>query len=152
MLGMMKIVGVMIVLVIGVAVVVPVITEVSKQGSQGNVSGNQINISSTGTPFYIDGITNTILQMMPIFIFVAVILVVVCMFPFGDLFHRTSFDDDGDAGDKEVEEADQVTPEELPKEKSDKTKERLWAEEILKRRYARGEISTEEYNERMANL
>jgi uncharacterized membrane protein len=149
--GMMELVGIMLVLIIGVAVVVPVITEVSKQGTQGNVSGNQTNISTMLEPYAMDGITNTILQTMPIFIAVAVILVIVGMFPFGDIFHRTSFDDE-DAGDKEVEEADPVTPEELPEEKSDKTKERLWAEEILKRRYARGEISTQEYNERMANL
>ena len=57
----------------------------------------------------------------------------------------------GGSGSSDDEEEDPVAPEELP-DKHDYKKERLWAEEILKRRYARGEISTVEYNERMSNL
>lgn len=137
--GMMEMVVVMVVLIIGVAVILPVFNEISKTPEMKNIT--------RASPFI-----PTIINLIPLFIGIAMILVVVGMFlPSTDTWGSSSSDDE-DTGDEEVEEADPVKPEELPKGESDKTKERLWAEEILKRRYARGELTDEEYTEKMSRL
>jgi uncharacterized membrane protein len=119
-------IGMLVVMIIGVAVVVPILNQVSRDA---NISGKP-GVGST---------VSTLVSVVPVVLAVAVILSV-----FGFLGSS-----DGSSSDDE--EDDPESPEELPEE-HDRSKERLWAEEILKRRYARGEISTEEYNERMANL
>jgi len=117
-----SLVAIIVVIVIGVIVIFPITNMVTITGS---ISDNTS-----------DNIINTVMGIIPLFIVLFVMLGIVGMFGLGD-----SSDD----------EADPVEPDDIP-EQHDYKKERIWAEELLKRRYARGEISTKEFNERMANL
>jgi len=138
------IISVIVVMVIGVAVIIPVITEVGKDA----------NISKTIGPT-----GNVILNLFPLFVAVSMILIIVGMFfPSGDSMFSSSDDDysssdEKDEDEKEEEESEEHEQEqEEPSEQSDRTKQQLLAEKILKKRYARGEISDEEYTEKMARL
>jgi uncharacterized membrane protein len=136
-------ISVLVVLIIGIAVVMPVMTDINKN----------INLSDFFKSSSTDTLVTTLIQILPLFIAIALILVVVGMFPFGGRSYGSSDDEveESESEKEEEEEEKEEEPEEASPE-SDRTKQQLLAEKILKRRYARGELTDEEYTEKMARL
>jgi uncharacterized membrane protein len=118
--------GVLVVTIIGVAVILPLFTAVLNEI---NVTGGDIGGSTV----------NALVGFLPVCVVIVVILSVVGMVA-------------GGSGDYvSDEEDDPEEPDDIP-ETHDYKKERVFAEELLRRRYARGEISSEEFTERMSHL
>lgn len=154
-------IGVGVVLIIGVAVIIPIVTELTKQFDgtiQSNGSGDDNpNISARISSHLLDKTRDTIISLMPLFVGIAIILVIVGMFPSDSGW--SSYEETGLSSDEdEPEEDEHDTPEDIPEQPeessdvSDRTKQELLAEKILKRRYARGELTDEEYERKRARL
>lgn len=115
-------ISILVAVVIGVAVIIPVISSIT---SDPEITGD--------LP---DGAV-TLINILPIFIAIAMIMVVVGLFGFGD----------SETSDEEEEEEEEPEPVMVQKKKAQKS-----AYEILAEKYAKGEISDEEYTNKMARL
>jgi hypothetical protein len=106
-------------LLVGIAILMPVLKSVTEQAS------------ASGIPSSV----NLIINLVPVIIAVGIIMVVAGMFTSGGDY----------PSDEETEEEPEPEPEPIAVKRKD-------AVRILMERYANGEISSEEYTDKMARL
>jgi uncharacterized membrane protein len=117
---------IIVLLVIGVAVVLPVLNSLSEELPDGSESQ----------------FIKSVIPMLPVFFGIAILVSVIGMFTGGGNSYYEDVEDEEIVEEEEVDE----TPLEQTK------KARKSAYEILAERYAKGEISDEDYTEAMARL